>query len=220
MSHPISRRPIDAALARAGSLTDKLDPVSATERAEACRELQDFLATVPPSVAFTGTRRLMLIYLLLAVFGAAFASFIVLKTNGSLRLPVILGVASLALFVMAWFQRHATRTVFMTLDHQHLHVPNLSGPLDLLDVTGVTFVDTRQFKPLLFALRDGANPPTHRRALALGVGHALVTPGQLRVTSGGYAVDGKSLDGDEVLAIVDTYLRAAQAHQQLAALQD
>ncbi|MBA1187985.1 hypothetical protein G7Z99_02890 [Pseudomonas entomophila] len=193
----------------------------AAQRQHVITELQQVIERVPEETPFTNST-VYKIWGPVAVVGLLVLLGITLLMG---RLDLIACCAFLLLGAVwvTWQHRQAGRHVFMRLTRRQLFVDTLDGPVDLAKVEHIE-VDKEAMGMLkqTLHLSDADGLPTHRVVkMQAFCNQALVEPNQaqVRILSAGLASGGRTLNRDEVSALLGAYRDAAQAQQRLDELQ-
>ncbi|WP_434772015.1 hypothetical protein [Pseudomonas entomophila] len=197
------------------------DPAHAAQRQHVITELQQVIERVPEETPFTNST----VYKSwgpVAVVGLLVLLGITLLMG---RLDLIACCAFLLIGAVwvTWQHRQAGRHVFMRLTRRQLFVDTLDGPVDLAKVEHIE-ADKEAMGMLkqTLHLSDADGLPTHHVVkMQAFCNQALVEPNQaqVRILSAGLASGGRTLNRDEVSALLGAYRDAAQAQQRLDELQ-
>ncbi len=211
------------------TLPRNADSPRAIARAQAIRELEEFLASIPPVAEFRSTRVALYEGLVLLLAACAFIYGSLLSPNGVvIAVSILITVISVGQVIA---NLGAGRRPLMTLTHTHLHHPLLPQPLPLTAVSNArsevapfriwrNAFHTVQLDVASFLSR----PPIRRSALRFlfGASHTglFKRPDRLmlEVAAPRFSVNGQTLDVDELEDTVHLYLQAADAHERLTAL--
>jgi hypothetical protein len=216
-----SRSP-DASLNLAQSLSEDFAHRSKAEQAEAIRELKQIIANAPERSEFSDTKKFFYLSPLCGAVPLVLAIYM-MRTQTPPSWGMIAFLLGLALFavVLAYQHRNDGATPHMVLTRTELQVNNLSAPLPLVEVTGLEIVEPSQTW-INFHVGENTRLPTATRVRGLLVSQAVVypksNPRRIAVGMVGIKVNGKRLDWDETLALIESHLQAAHATAELHAL--
>lgn len=218
MSHAI---PDTQSLAE--SLTADFNQSRDTERGEAIRELESFLAEVPAEAVFTPTRKAFYYGIATLVLAGALGFGLTITPNvggGVMGLIALIAIFGLGLVVT---HRNDGQTPVLKLTHTHLHNPLLPQPLPLAAVQDVTVWQTYSAE-IHLDLAPGVSLPKLKfnrspfMPIRTYVRERRNKPTLLVMTAPGFRVNGQKMDNDDVLELVTMYIHAAHAHEELKAL--
>ncbi|KFA91466.1 hypothetical protein [Archangium violaceum] len=215
-------RSIDATLNLAQSLSEDFAHRSKADQAEAIRELKQIIASAPERSEFSDTKKFVYTMPLSGAVLLVLAIYI-MRTQTSPSWGVIAGMLGLVLFslVLAYQHRNDGATPHMVLTRTELQVSNLSAPLPLVEVTGLEIVEPSQTW-INFHVGENTRLPTAKKVRGLLMSQAVVfpksKPRRIAVSMVGIKVNGKKLDWDETMELLERHLQAAHATAELQAL--
>jgi hypothetical protein len=193
--------------------------VSADQLESEIAEVCTFIGSVRDELGFTTARAIRIWAPAMGLFMLGLAGIMLFKGE-SPGAGVFATLIGLMLIATGWSNRHAGRDVFMRLTRKSLWVHNLSAPISLLDITGVSVTDD-WIMTVRLHLREGATLPARksRRALFAAQGRVERIDGsRIGIRSPGLMVDEQKLSGECAMRTFDLYIRVARAEQRLQTL--
>jgi len=218
MSYDASR---NASPSLAESLSADLNQTTQLAQDDTVRELEAFIASVPARTELYNTRK----HFYMGIFCAAILGLLLgvsfVQGQSSPGLQWVLGGCVAIGLIMALNHLGAGKKPEATLTHTTLTASNMDGALNLYDVVDIEV--SRWFQVAMHLDVEAPNqlPKTRTRRgfyPAQAVSQPRHQPPRLSLMLSGVRVNGKSLDNEEIHALIADYVNVARAHHQLAAI--
>jgi hypothetical protein len=194
---------------------------SAPTADDTIRELEAFIARVPPRTDLYNTRKHFYVGIFCTlVLGLALWAVLAAGGVGGGAIAMLAVGAAFGIGMIAnhW---NAGRKPEATFTHTELTAPDMARPLQLADVVDIEIAGYFQVAIHLDVESAAQLPVTRKRRgfyLAQAIAEPTHAPPRLTLMSSGVRVNAKTLDDEQTFALIADYVNVARAHRQLAAL--